>query len=422
MNYYFPPAKASFNWWQVVVGSFFNKQPFSSIVRNYLSAKEVIIGNTWVPLLAEGLKGLAKGEDRKQILLPGYSCNEFTKAILLAGLEPIYFDINENGQIDVAQLHTLDTALVLGLLVVNTSGVISDFTAIKSWCDRVGCYMIEDAGYTFLGEDNNGKPFGSFGHFTIINMSEGKIIPCGGAAWVVNDLAGKQKIWQEMKAMISSLTPVSNFNEAIRLLIYKIGSSRWGFHIYQLLRSFGFADLKSMFTSEPSRLGENYITGNLNWNDGKILLDKAHAQYLSFIKIRPWNRIKNSCALYIFSKRNEMQKMRFDKLNLYQSLLKANTLVLPNGSMPVKLPILLQAGTFEIQNLLTLEKLGVKKQYPPSWPMARLSLLNSIRFYHEAFTLPLHESIDYEDIRKICLELNKSLVGVKNQIFQSKTD
>jgi hypothetical protein len=81
--------------------------------------------------------------------------------------------------------------------------------------------------------------------------------------------------------------PKSNLAEAVHLAIYTIGSSRYVYHLYQLLRKLGLADWKAMLTTEPSRLGENYATGDLAMVEGQVQLSNVHAGHLRSIHPRP---------------------------------------------------------------------------------------------------------------------------------------
>jgi len=420
MSFYFPPAKTSFNWLRVVLDSLVSSENFASQLRSYLSAQQVIIGDSWVPLLAKGLKSLQVDLLRRKIIVPGYCCNEFIKAILLAGMEPFYIDTNARGEMEVSGFESVDPSEILAVLVVNTSGVISDHNSIRAWCEKNNCWLVEDAGYTILGIDQNGAPFGSLGHVAVINMSEGKIFPCGGAAWVINDkrLIGSCNSLEES---INFQSPRSIFSEAIQLFIYNVGSSKWGFHIYQLLRKFGLSDLKQKFSSEPSRYNENYMTGELEWENRSIQLTSQHRKELEQIRIRPWNRVRNQCATAILSRHSNIRLVRLKKVELYKKYLGELLLPVPAIGMPIKLPILLPENVTKSSEFSGLSKYGVKKQYPSTWPMATLPLSNSVRFYHQSYTLPLHDSIDNECIRKICTDLVGLMGNEKKTTENCKT-
>lgn len=396
-----PPAKASFSWWSIVFNHFFKpKVDFNKELGQRLGAEAVWVGDSWVPMLAEGLKSLRLGSDKTKVVLPAYSCNEFVKAILLADLEPLFVDINENGKFCLAPLNDIDPSPVLVVLAVNTSGVVGELDGILGWANQHDCYLVEDAGYTFLGNNAAGRPLGSWGHATIINMSEGKIIPCGGAAWAVktDELAvkGERQFMQ-----LESTPPRANIGEAIHLAIYRLGSSRFVYHLYQCLRKWGLADWKAALTTEPSRLGENYATGDLEQDGDAIQLSETHRKQLESILPRPWNNIRQNCALQVMCKEIKQKQDRNLRLQWWkdQQLNGVHFLPTPPDAMPVKCPVLIDCKGFNDTQLSELAALGIKKQYPSTWPMYQLDAPYSRLFYEQAYTLPVHEGIELKDIK-----------------------
>ena len=406
-----PPAKANFSWWSVLFDHFFKpKADFNQELKKLLGAEAVWVGDAWVIMLAEGLKSLAFGSAKTQIVLPAYSCNEFVKAILLANLEPLFVDIAEDGRFSVDCLDNLNTNQVLALLAVNTSGVVGDLDGLLEWSDQHGCYLVEDAGYSFLGEDAQGKPYGSWGHATIINMSEGKIVPCGGAAWLVKtaELAERGK---KQFMPLQQTKPKSNLSEAVHLAIYAIGSSRYIFHLYQLMRKWGLADWKAMLTTEPSRVGENYETGDLAMVEGKIQLSNTHTEHLRSMHPRPWNNFRQSCAIQVLKTANKLKNNRNLRIQWWMSQKIPNTrfLKLPTSGMPVRFPVLIDLSECTASQLSFLAACGIKKQYPSTWPMFGIAPPFSHIFYEQAYTLPIHEGILLEDVEAYAAALQKML-------------
>lgn len=412
MSHYSPPAKATFNWWKLLFCQFLGKKEnYTQAITGYTGSVQAWVGDAWVPMLAIGLRSIASIRPAKKlVVLPAYSCNEFVKAILLADLEPCFVDIDGKGRFNASVLQDVDSAQVLAVLAVNTTGVVGQLEALKAWCEENHCYLVEDAGYTFLGTDEKGKPFGTWGHATIINMSEGKIIPCGGAAWLVNTpelLASSSAAFQ----FLEETDPKSNLMEALQLALYKIGSSRLVYHGYQVLRQYGLADLKARMTAEPSRRGENYATGNLEWINGRIELDVHHAKELNSIKPRPWNHFRQACAVQILKNRHRLIEIHRKRVKWWKEY-KPEGLIcnpLPERGMPVRLPVLLDLSRLSDNQIHELASLGIKKQYPATWPMYHLPFPHSKLFYEQAYALPLHSGMIKRDIHELSLRLKTLL-------------
>lgn len=381
---------SSFSWTSLLLKHFFGRSAdFEKILATYLGAKDVVIADAWVHLLAAGLRTLANDKQR-EVILPAYACNEFYKAILLAGLVPAPVDLTESGEISVEAARQAMNPNTLALLAVNNTGICSDLPALKELCVMHGVWMIEDAGYTIFGKHLSGKPFGSFGHASIINMSEGKIIPVGGAAWVVHDtalLSGSN----HLRKVVHASKAETEFKSLLRLLIYRIGSSRWGFSLYQLVKQWGLGDLKARFTSEPSRFGEHYASGDLVWEGEELALAPQHQVHLNEIQMQPWSNARHLVAVQIFEQRELEAQRRRQQVDFVLSILPKGMVAmgLPKHGMPVKLPVIINKD-MKAEKLESFAVFGFKKQYPTSWPMAQWSFPQSRAFYRSVYTWPIH--------------------------------
>lgn len=396
-----PPAQTSFSILKVITGMS-KANILEQEMASYLGADLVFIGDAWVNVLAEGLRCLPGMETKQEVILPVYSCNEFTKAILLAGLKPVYAPLDDSCRLAVGSVEKYITENTLAVLSVNNTGVASDLSALREFCENHSVWMLEDAGYTFLGSDMDGRPYGSFGHAAVINMSEGKTIPCGGAAWAVNDKR-LTTAFETLAHKISTAAPRSDAAELLSLLIYKTGASTPGFTLYRLLRSMTSTDLKNLFSSEPSRQAEHYESGNLQLEDGIIKMDAGHEAQLKAITIRPWNNARKSAARLIMLQAESIRNRRNRNLQLWKAALEGSVrlLELPDNAMPVKQPFLLPQGLFSKTEIGKLAWQGIKKQYPPSWPMAGIRAAHDQLFYGQAYTLPLHTALSRRRIRKL---------------------
>lgn len=399
--------------WQVVFTALWQKEVnFENQLAQYLQAKEVVIGDAWVWVLAEGLRALAQQHTGRKIILPAYSCNEFTKAILLAELEPVFVDLGADFSMQLPTVAAAYDASVIGVLVVNNTGVAAENRAIRAFCDQNGIFCIEDAGYTLFGTTETGQCYGSFGHVAIINMSEGKIIPAGGAAWVVNHDMAKHTA-QHLRNILAKTPPQPNGAEALQLLIYRLGASRWGFQLYTLLKKAVKTDLKALFSSEPTRKGEDYASGELEIVGGKWQIKALHLQQLQAVRMKSWNKVRQAWAQHIYERRQQQQAIRQKRVLWWRESLGAAVEWLPFDAqaIPIKLPVLLSLSANDAG---LLEAHGIKKQYPATWPMNQPQWVRSSKCYDQAFTLPVHASINKSTIQhaskilKPLLQLNES--------------
>lgn len=412
--WYQPPAK-SLAPLQVVFTAMWRKEVnFEKQLAQYLQAKEVVIGDAWVWVLAEGLRALTKQHAGRKIILPAYSCNEFTKAILLAGLEPIFVDLGADYSMHVAPVEAAYDPEVLGVLVVNNTGVAAENSAIRAFCDQKDIFCIEDAGYTLFGTTQTGQFYGSIGHVAIINMSEGKIIPAGGAAWVVNHDKARHTT-PYLRSILAEAPAQANWSEALQLFVYRLGSSPWGFQLYSLFKKVIKTDLKALFSSEPTRKGEDYASGELEMVAGKWQIKTGHLLQLQAVKMKSWNKVRHAWAQFIFESRHQQQVLRQKRVQWWKENLGIAVEWLPfkAEAMPIKLPVLIALNA---KNAALIEAHGIKKQYPASWPMNQSQWAHSSKCYSQAFTLPVHTSISKQAIIKASNEL-KVLLGTKEKMI-----
>ncbi len=396
-----PPARTSFSLWGIVA-EMREAGKLEQEIADCLGSRKVIIGDAWVNMLAEGLRCMAQARKKNEVILPAYSCNEFTKAILLAGLKPVYAPLDTHCRLQTSAIESLVTANTLAVLAVNNTGVVSDLTALRVFCDEHSCWLVEDGGYSFLGTDETGKPYGSFGHATVINTSEGKTIPCGGAIWALNS-EEMVEVFTSLSERLAGTEPRGKWREFMSLMIYRIGSSIAGFSLYRLLKSIAGRDLKTLLSAEPSRHAENYATGNLHRENGGIVLDPEHVAHLNAITIRPWNAIRKSCARQIIRNAEVIRRKRNQRLQEWKKALGTafQWIDLPVNCMPVKQPFLMPPGLFTDAEIEQFAWQGVNKQYPTSWPMASTEFENDSLFYEQAFTLPLHDGVSKNRIHRL---------------------
>src|SRR5262249_18521660 len=266
----------------------------------FLGSRAAAAGSSWVVVLGLLLEQVAARQPkRREVVLPSYCCNEFTKATLLAGLQPRYVDVKADLAADPEAIVAAFGPRTLAPLAINKAGRESENARIRALCARDGVICVEDATYTFLGRsDHDGRRFGSYGHYAVLNFSEGKIIPVGGGAVVTNIDAGVSAI-EAVRARIARPPANSTLRELVSLLIYRAGSSRLGYTAYRLLREATGADLKKRLSMEPTRVDE--VGHDLERDaGGRVVFRPGRARALKEqTPLRPLGRAKQLCGVVI---------------------------------------------------------------------------------------------------------------------------
>lgn len=153
---------------------------FERDVCTYLDATAAHSYTSFMRAIYACLHQLRDGNTGEKVVLPRYSCPSFAHAILAAGLEIQYCDVDPRTlTIDLDHLRSLPTDGVLALVCVNHFGLANPMNEIERYCEREDVYLVEDLGYG-LGTEYEGARLGTFGDLSVLNFQEGKAIPVGG--------------------------------------------------------------------------------------------------------------------------------------------------------------------------------------------------------------------------------------------------
>ena len=153
----YPPAKSKVYLRKSLIyyiKSYFTSKHLTEF-ENYFAEKEIIMANSWVNLLSVYLSVIKKTNSNcDEVIIPNHSCFEFTKSVLIAGLKPIYIDLNSNLDLNFEQLNLKISNKTLAIIGVSNVGVEIDFQKLKNVADLNNIFLIEDATYTFLGTNH----------------------------------------------------------------------------------------------------------------------------------------------------------------------------------------------------------------------------------------------------------------------------
>jgi perosamine synthetase len=105
----------------------------------------------WVPRLTAGIYAVAKVRGARRVLLPNNCCPQLVYAILLAGAEPIFCEVDlDNGGLDVHACEALMRRSRVDLVIhVHLYGLYDERQVVFELCRRYGAFFFEDAGLWF---------------------------------------------------------------------------------------------------------------------------------------------------------------------------------------------------------------------------------------------------------------------------------
>jgi len=123
-----------------------------------------------------------------EVIVPSYTFVSTANAFVLRGAKIVFADsYPDNPNIDAGKIEQLITSKTKAIVPVHYAGFSCDMNKIMALANKYNIYVIEDAAQAI---DNyyEGKPLGSFGHFSAFSFHETKNIISGeGGMLVINE-------------------------------------------------------------------------------------------------------------------------------------------------------------------------------------------------------------------------------------------
>jgi len=148
------------------------------------------------------LKALQQNSDRREVMIPAYTCFSVPSAVARAGLTIRLCDVDPKTlDLDLNALVRLDLERVLCIVPSGLYGLPGDLVTMEPVARRSGAFLIDDAAQC-LGATQQGRSCGTFGDAGFYSLGRGKgITTMGGGILVTrrDDLA--RRIVREVRAL-----------------------------------------------------------------------------------------------------------------------------------------------------------------------------------------------------------------------------
>jgi perosamine synthetase len=160
---------------------------FERVVADYVGARHAIATTNCTTALHLALvaAGIGPGDE---VICPSFSFIATANAILHAGAQPIFVDIDPlTYNIDVDQIESVITSRTRAIMPVDQIGLAADIPAVREIADRHELKIIEDAAPS-LGAKIGEAHVGGLSHFTCFSFHPRKSITTGeGGIITTND-------------------------------------------------------------------------------------------------------------------------------------------------------------------------------------------------------------------------------------------
>lgn len=177
-------------------------------IKDYFGVKECVLVNSCASALLSSLivLDLPPGSE---VILPSFTFVASANAIVLAGLTPVFAEVNLNtGNLDVNLLEKFISKKTKAIMPVHFAGQPADMTAIMRLAKKYRLKVIEDAAEC-LGGKWRKKLAGTFGDLGCFSFWATKNITTGeGGAVITNS----QRLAERLRAIIAHGVPSSTLD------------------------------------------------------------------------------------------------------------------------------------------------------------------------------------------------------------------
>ena len=189
----------------------------------YFGRKHCILTGRCTAAIYIALKALGLRDGK--VALPTIVNPSPANAVLYAGLEPVFCDINlDDFTIDIASLKKLiETESELkAIIAVHIFGQPADMDQILQLAKSKGLYVIEDNAQA-MGARYHGKKVGSFGDVSVVSFAHTKIIDVGlGGAVLTDDDIIASRLRKEVQCLPEIPTDLQEMSEDYRTAYYAL--------------------------------------------------------------------------------------------------------------------------------------------------------------------------------------------------------
>ena len=195
---------------------------FRAAVCSYFDVKHCFLVSSGRAALTLILRSLSKVSDKKEVIIPAYTCFSVPSAIAKLGLKIRLCDISlETLDFDYAELAKIGCGNVLCIVPTHLLGLPCEMDKIIEFGKAKGVYVIDDAAQA-VGATFNGRLLGTFGDVGFFSLGRGKnITTMGGGVIVTNS----DELATEIGKELGELRKSGIFNELeifAKLLAYSL--------------------------------------------------------------------------------------------------------------------------------------------------------------------------------------------------------
>src|SRR5262245_10916804 len=164
-----------------------NRDKLERELREYFGVRHVFLVSSGKAGLALVLSALRQLSDRREVVIPAYTCFSVPSAVVRAGLRVRPCDIDpDSGDFDLDELRRTVTPATLCVIPTHLFGIPADVESVREICHDRDVFVVEDAAQA-MGGRHQGRLLGTLGDAGLFSLGRGKNITCGSGGVVVTD-------------------------------------------------------------------------------------------------------------------------------------------------------------------------------------------------------------------------------------------
>ena len=154
----------------------------------YFGSKHALVTSSGTTALALAIMA-ANISPGSLIAVPGFSFVASPSAIVLAGCKPFIVEVDENLNLDLADLRHRWTPDIKAIMVVHMRGFAGDMGQLVKFAEEMGVPVFEDA-VPALGAELHGRKLGTFGLAGAFSTQSDKSLNSGEGGFLITDDSG----------------------------------------------------------------------------------------------------------------------------------------------------------------------------------------------------------------------------------------
>ena len=233
---------------------------FEAALSDYLGVRHVVATSSCTAALHLALAALER-DHRHQVIVPSLTFAATVQAILMAGYQPVFADVNaESLTLDPDDVARLVTDRTRAILPVHLAGYPCDLSRLRALAKPAGIPVVEDAAHAF-GSTCEGAPIGRLGHAVCFSFSSNKNITCGEGGAIATDSNTLASRARQMRYLGISRDTWQRQDQS-RPWEYSVAGPGFRCHLSDVHASIGLAQLQRLpeFAARRRRLASIYDT------------------------------------------------------------------------------------------------------------------------------------------------------------------